>query len=225
MSKRAPEVHHELQVFADPDALATAAAEYVANFARERVASTGRFTVALSGGETPWKMLSALALLDVPWEETRIYQVDERIAPQDDPMRNRTHLERCLAKVSPTIHAMPVDAVDLERAAKDYGAELPDRIDLVHLGLGVDGHTASLVPGDRVLEVTDRLIAVTGEYQGLRRMTFTFPAIALADQILWLVTGQEKHRPLSMLVNGDPSIPAGRAKAARSLIMADQAAR
>lgn len=217
-------MHHELQTFADPGTLAKDAARFIAERAREAVTRTGRFTFATSGGNTPWAMLSELALLEVPWHETNFFQVDERIAPRGDLMRNLTHLERCLAKVDPTIRAMEVNASDLEGAANDYGSVLPDRIDLIHLGLGTDGHTASLIPGDDVLEVKDRLIAITGEYQGFRRMTFTFPAIASADQILWLVTGADKQRPLSMLVNGDTSIPAGRVEATRSLIMADQAA-
>ncbi|HVB00536.1 MAG TPA: 6-phosphogluconolactonase [Acidimicrobiales bacterium] len=217
-------MHHDLQTFADTDALAEGAARYIADRAHSAVAKTGRFTVAMSGGNTPWAMLSQLALLDVPWNETWIYQVDERIAPRGDHTRNLTHLERCLAKVRPVIKAMAVEDTDLERAARDYAGELPERIDLVHLGLGSDGHTASLIPGDPVLDISDRLIAITGEYQNFRRMTFTYPALASADQILWLVTGSDKQRPLSMLVSGDASIPAGRVEAPRSLIMADQAA-
>jgi len=224
MSRRTPDVHHDLQTFADTDSLAESAARYIADQAHNAVAKTGRFTIAMSGGNTPWAMLSRLALLDVPWDETWIYQVDERIAPRGDHMRNLTHLESCLAKVRPVIKAMAVEDIDLERATRDYAGELPERIDLVHLGLGSDGHTASLIPGDPVLDVSDRLIAITGEYQNFRRMTFTYPALARADQILWLVTGSDKQRPLSMLVNGDASIPAGRVEAPRSLIMADQAA-
>ncbi len=119
---------------------------------------------------------------------------------------------------------MPVTEPDLDAAAAAYGAALPDRFDLVHLGLGPDGHTASLVPGDPVLEVTDRLVAVTGVYQGHRRMTLTYPALARADQLLWLITGADKKVPLAQLLAGDRSIPAGRVAAARSLVLADQSA-
>jgi 6-phosphogluconolactonase/glucosamine-6-phosphate isomerase/deaminase len=119
---------------------------------------------------------------------------------------------------------MPVNDGDLEAAARRYGDSLPARFDLVHLGLGPDGHTASLVPGDPVLEVTDRPVAVTAEYQGHRRMTLTYPALARADQLLWVVTGADKRAPLARLWAGDPSIPAGRVEAAASLIMADTAA-
>ncbi len=217
-------MHHDLQTFADSDSLAESAAQFILDRAHLAVTGTGRFTMALSGGDTPWKMLAQLVLLDMPWEKTWIYQVDERIAPRGDKMRNLTHLERALGNVRPCVRAMPVDDLDLAKATRDYARELPEQIDLIHLGLGRDGHTASLVPDDPALEVTDSLIAITGVYQNLRRMTFTFPAIARADQILWLVTGSDKRSPLSMLVNGDTSIPAGRVEAARSLIMADHAA-
>lgn len=217
-------MHHELQVFADADSLAKSAARFIAALAFEVLAATGRFNVAMSGGNTPRAMLSELATLDLPWESIAIYQVDERIAPPGDSARNLTHLERCLKNVHPSIAKMPVNETDLEAASAHYGLGLPERIDLIHLGLGADGHTASLVPGDPVLEVTDRLIAISGEYQKYRRMTFTYPALARADQILWLVTGPDKQRPLSMLLNGDTSIPAGQVRTAHSLIMADSAA-
>ncbi len=217
-------MHHELQSFADPDLLAKGAASFIARLASETVARTGQFTFAASGGTTPWAMLSELALLDIPWQAIRIFQVDERIVPLDNPMRNVGNINRCLANVRANINGMPVDAVDLEQATRDYGNALPSRIDLVHLGLGVDGHTASLIPGDRALDVTDRLIAITDEYQGSRRMTFTYPAIASADQILWLVAGREKQWSLARLLDGDTSIPAGRVEAPLSLVMAEQTA-
>jgi 6-phosphogluconolactonase/glucosamine-6-phosphate isomerase/deaminase len=119
---------------------------------------------------------------------------------------------------------MPVGAPDVEAAADEYAALLPDRFDLVHLGLGPDGHTASLVPGDPVLDVTDRLVAVTAPYQEHRRMTLTYPALARADQLLWLVTGEDKRRPLAQVLAGDPSVPGGRVVAARSLVLCDTAA-
>jgi 6-phosphogluconolactonase len=217
-------VRHELASLPDPGAVAAKAASYVAGLARSAVAARGTFTFAVSGGHTPWAMFAELAGEDVPWPQVQLFQVDERVAADGDPDRNLTHLRDSLRGAPARVSAMPVTKPDLAAAAAEYGAGLPDRFDLVHLGLGPDGHTASLVPGDPVLEVTDQLVAVTGVYQGHRRMTLTYPALARADQLLWLVTGADKKAPLAQLLAGDQSIPAGRVTAARSLILADQAA-
>lgn len=217
-------MEHELEVFDDASAVAAAAAATVAAAARAAVAGAGRFTFAVSGGHTPWAMFAALADHDVPWAQVRLYQVDERVAPGGDPDRNLAHLRQALGGAPARVEAMPVEAADLEAAAGRYAAALPERFDLVHLGLGPDGHTASLVPGDPVLEVTDRLVALTGPYQGRRRMTLTYPALARADRLLWLVTGGDKRAPLARLLAHDPAIPAGRVEAAASTIMADAAA-
>jgi 6-phosphogluconolactonase len=217
-------VHHETRAFADVDDLATAAADFVAECARRAVAAKGAFSFAVSGGRTPWRMFAELLSRDVPWAQTVIYQVDERVAPPGDPGRNLTHLVDTLAGVAPLIEPMPVNDDDLDVGAERYGELLPERLDLVHLGLGPDGHTASLVPFDPVLDASDRLVAITDEYQGRRRMTLTYRALARAEQLLWLVTGSDKRDALSLLLLGDVSIPAGRVEAARSLIMADQSA-
>lgn len=217
-------MQHELEVSADPDAVAARAAGYVAGQARAAVAASGRFIFAVSGGHTPWAMFSALAGEDMPWRQVEVYEVDEREAPAGDPDRNLTHLNESLRGAPAIVHPMPVTDPDLAAAAARYAAALPERFDLVHLGLGPDGHTASLVPGDPVLEVTDALVALTQPYQGHRRMTLTYPALARADQLLWLVTGADKQDPLARLLAGDQSIPAGRVRAARSLVLADAAA-
>jgi 6-phosphogluconolactonase len=217
-------VQHQLEVMASADLVARTGAGYVQRQAVAAVADHGEFTFAISGGHTPWAMFAELARMDMPWSQVTLFQVDERAAPDGDPDRNLTHLHDTLGDVKANVVAMPVTTPDLDAAAAAYAALLPDRFDLVHLGLGPDGHTASLVPGDPVLEVTDRLVAVTGPYQGHRRMTLTYPALARAGQIMWLVTGADKTEPLARLLAGDRSIPAGRVEAAASLVLADAAA-
>ena len=169
-------------------------------------------------------MFAELASETVPWESVVIYQVDERVAPPDDPDRNLFHLHKALGSAPAQVRPMPVNDPDLTAAAAAYGALLPEHFDLVHLGLGPDGHTASLVPDDPVLSVTDRLVALTRPYQERVRMTLTYPALARADQILFLVTGSDKKGPLARLLAGDTTIPAGRVEAGASLVMADHAA-
>ena len=217
-------MRHELESLADADAVARAGAAFVADRARAAVAAGGSFYFAVSGGHTPWAMFAELASLTVPWDKVVIYQVDERVAPPDDPDRNLVHLTKALGSAPAQVRAMPVNSSDLAAAAARYASWLPEHFDLVHLGLGPDGHTASLVPGDPVLSVTDRLVALTQPYQERVRMTLTYPALTRARQILFLVTGSDKKDPLARLLAGDTTIPAGRVKAAASLVMADQAA-
>ena len=224
----------ETLIFADADAVAREAARAVAAAARAAVASRGRFVLALSGGRTPWQMLRALADEEVPWSDVHVFQVDERIAPAGDPERNLTQLRESLldrAALPPQqIYAMPVEEADLDAAASRYASTLervagvPPVLDLVHLGLGADGHTASLVPGDPVLDVSDRDVAITGVYMDRRRMTLTYPIINRARRILWLVTGADKVAMLPRLLAADASIPAGRVNPARALVLADRAA-
>ncbi len=216
----------EIQLVTVPDAatLAARAAEFVADLARTSVADHGRFTFAVSGGKTPWAMFAELAGHEVPWVSVQIFQVDERVAPEGDPDRNLTHLRESLGNAEPEVVAMPVDSPDLEAAAAAYAERLPEHFDLVHLGLGPDGHTASLVPGDPVLKVTDRLVAITQPYQGHKRMTLTYPALARAEEVLWLVSGADKRQPLARLLAGDRSIPAGLVEARHSVILADEPA-
>ena len=217
-------MHHELETLPDPQGVASAGAAFVAERARDAVKSGGRFHFAVSGGHTPWAMFAELASETVPWESVVIYQVDERVAPADDPDRNLHHLREALGPAPAQVVPMPVEDPDLEAAARAYGTSLPLHFDLIHLGLGPDGHTASLVPSDPVLSVADRLVALTQPYQGRVRMTLTYPALARARQILWLVTGADKQNPLARLLAGDQEIPAGRVEAARSLVIADRAA-
>jgi 6-phosphogluconolactonase len=186
----------------------------------------GRFALAISGGNTPLPMFKLLGEMGVDWDRVDLFQVDERVAPDGDPDRNLSHIgaylpDEALARLRP----MPVTDEDLDAAALRYEALMPKPLDLVHLGIGPDGHTASLVPGDSVLEVTDRLVALTAaEYQGRRRMTLTYPALANARGVFWLVAGEDKRDALAKLLAGDHSIPAGRVEAADGLVLADHAA-
>src|SRR5260370_41193324 len=200
-------MHHEPQTLADPDAVARADAAFVAERARAAVAASGRFHFAVSGGHTPWAMFAELASETVPWDATVIYQVDERVAPPDDPDRNLAHLTKALGSAPAQVRPMPVNESDLVAAAASYAAVLPEYFDVVHLGLGPDRHTASLVPGDPVLSVTDRLVGLTQPYQGRGRVTLTYPAPARARQILWLGTGRGKQEPLARALAGGPTIP------------------
>jgi len=224
----------EARILADADAVASEAARLIAAEARRAVAARGRFVVALSGGRTPWQMLRALAGEDMPWKAVHVVQVDERVAPAGHPDRNLTHLRESLLEHAPLpaehLHAMPVEEADLEAAARRYARTLeqvagtPPVLDLAHLGLGPDGHTASLVPGDPVLGALDRDVSVTGVYQARRRMTLTFPMLDRSRRILWLVTGADKVAMLPRLQSSDPSIPAGRVRQEQALLLVDRSA-
>src|SRR5262244_1725995 len=224
----------KIEVLADDESVAREAAAVIAAEVRAAVAERGAFVMAVSGGRTPWMMLRALSSQDVPWDKLHMVQVDERVAPAGHPDRNLTHLRDSLLKHAPLsadrIHAMPVEASDLDAGATQYAKTLqdiagsPPVLDLVHLGLGPDGHTASMVPGDPVLDITDADVAATGSYHGRRRMTLTFPIINRSRLVLWLVTGSEKAATLVRLRDGDRSIPASRVHKDRSLVLADRAA-
>lgn len=215
----------QVEVLADAEAAASRGAELIAAAAERAIAARGSFTLAVSGGHAPWRMFELLGSHELDWSRIEVFQVDERVAPRGDPDRNLTHLEASLpAAARERLRPMPVDADDLEAAAERYAAALPERFDLVHLGLGPDGHTASLVPGDPVLEVTDRAVALSGPYQGRRRMTLTYPVLAAARQIVWLVTGESKREALAKLRAGDASIPAGRVPQDAALVLAEEAA-
>lgn len=224
----------KIQILSNADAVAKAAAQFIASEARALVEARGRFIMAISGGKTPWQMLRVLANEEVPWKNLHVVQVDERIAPAGDQDRNLTHLRENLlshAPLSPKqIYAMPVEETALEAAVASYAQTLqqiagsPPILDLAHLGLGPDGHTASLVPNDAVLDVNDADVALTGFYQQRRRMTLTYPMLNRSRRVLWVVTGGEKAEMLSRLYEGDLSIPAGRIRRDRALVFADESA-
>jgi 6-phosphogluconolactonase len=218
---------HQLEVLDDADAVHERGARLIAERARAAVAERGSCALAVSGGRDPWPMFSRLEDLDMDWTKTEIFQVDERVAPAGSDERSLTHLIESLSiGAQGSIRPMPVTDDDLGAAADRYADSLPEALDLAHLGIGPDGHTASLVPGDPVLEVTDKRVAVTsGEYQGVRRMTLTYPEIERVRSLLWVVTGEEKRDALQKLIAQDPSTPSGRVKpGGESLILADRAA-
>lgn len=224
----------QIEVLANDDAVAKAAAGVIADAARKAVAERGVFTLAVSGGKTPWAMLRDLASEEVPWSQVHVFQIDERIAPEGDPDRNLTHLHESLLGNAPipkeNIHAMPVNSADPMEGAKEYEQTLreicgnPPTLDMAHLGLGPDGHTASLVPGDPVLKVADRDVALTDPvnlYQNRRRMTLTYPMINRSRKILWLATGAAKIPMIVRLKAADQGIPGGRINQSNALLLTD----
>lgn len=217
----------ETEILPDDRAASRRAAEIVAAAGREAVEARGEFNLALSGGKTPWAMIGLLGEMEeMPWAQAHIYQVDERVAPPGDEARNLTHLVQMLSlDHQSALRPMPVTSRDLELSAAEYEVHVPERLDLVHLGLGPDGHTASLVPGDSVLDVEDRRVAMTDSaYQGHRRMTLTYPALRDARKILWLTLGEGAREALARLLSGDTSTPAGRVENENMVLVADEAA-
>jgi 6-phosphogluconolactonase len=225
----------QVDILADPAAVAKSAAEFIAAQATSAIAARGRFSFAVSGGHTPWAMLRELAASSVDWTNVFLFQVDERVAPPGDDSRNLTHireslLDRVPALPAANVYPMPVEATDLDGAAEQYAqtmatvAGTPPVLDLVHLGLGPDGHTASLVPNDPVLNEDFADVALTRPYQQHRRMTLTYPTINRARCVLFVVTGADKLPALAALRRGDPKIPASHVTGERQVVMADAAA-
>ncbi len=224
----------EIRTFQSADAVAKEAADYIADRIREHLAKKGFFTMAISGGRTPWEMIKELATHDLPWEKVFLFQVDERVAPDGHPDRNLTQLFKSIENTKlPTrlnVFPMHVIAEDLDQACEEYADHIrriaeTGKLDLVHLGIGTDGHTASLIPGDEVLEVQDKSVAMTNHpYQGRRRMTLTYPLINQAEKILWVITGEEKAGMLERLLQKDPGIPAGKISQSQAIILTEESA-
>jgi 6-phosphogluconolactonase len=212
-----------LRVIPTTDAATTAASVLIEEL-RAAASVRDRVSLAVSGGDTPWETLARLQPADLDWSRIDVFQVDERVAPRDDRARNLSRLESALlSRVPATAHPMPVEHDDLDSAAADYAAALPGEIDVVLLGLGTDGHTASLVPGDAAL-ASPATVAVTSAYAGHRRMTLTYTALNRAHRIIWLVTGARKRDALAALLDGTSDIPANRVARDRALVIADAAA-
>lgn len=220
----------EVRATATADGAAEVAADVVAAEAVAAIATRGRFVWAVSGGSTPARFLAALAGHDrVDWSAVHLFQVDERIAPSGPPDRNDTMIRERFVNRRPEVryHPLPVEASDLSSALIDHLTDLerlagsPARLDLVQLGLGADGHTASLVPGDSVLHADDDL-AVTAAYQGTRRVTMTAPLLNRARQRLFLVTGAEKDEALGRLAERDPRIPGSMITTEGTMLVTDR---
>ena len=206
---------------AGPD-LADVAADVVAQELKARIALRGSASIAVSGGRTPWPVFERLSEAPIRWNAVDVFQVDERVAPPGSADRNLTGLaETLLDRVPAIAHPMPVDAPDLEAAAHRYATELPPSLDVVHLGLGDDGHTASLVPLDPSLLIEDELVAITDPYRGHRRMTLTRPVLDEAGLIVWIVSGLDKVEMVERLIAGDTSIPAGLISQERAVLVTD----
>ncbi|HSF52227.1 MAG TPA: 6-phosphogluconolactonase [Algoriphagus sp.] len=224
----------EIRTFQTANVVAKEAASFIADRIRENLSKKGFFTMAISGGRTPWEMIKELAAEDLPWEKVYLFQVDERIAPDGHQDRNLTQLfntiqgTRLMTRLN--IFPMPVIAEDLDQACEEYADYIKTitetgKLDLIHLGMGADGHTASLIPGDEVLEVMDKNVAMTSTpYQGRNRMTLTYPLINQAEKILWIITGEEKAEMLERLLQQDPTIPAGRINQNNAIILTEECA-
>jgi len=224
----------EILILEDSEAVAQKAAGFVADTLREAVAARGLATLALSGGRTPARMLELLAGEPLPWSKLHLFQTDERMVPSDDAARNARAIRRLLTEHVPLppqqLHWMPVERADTEEACGGYQATLraiagsPPRLDLIHLGLGEDAHTASLFPGDAAATRRERDVVTTAVHGGWRRMTLTAPVLEGARQLLWLVCGADKRRALRALLERDAATPAGRIPQDRALLIADRAA-
>lgn len=223
----------KLHVQSSADAAARKAAQIIADLLNKALSSRPMATVAFSGGSTPNRMFQYLAQQQIDWSRVEIFQVDERIAPAGDPARNIAALQQHLLDhidiPEQQVFTIPVEASDLDESLESYASQLktaagnPPHLDIVHLGLGDDGHTASLPPGDDVLN-SGRLVDICADFNGYRRITLTFPVLDQANSIVWLVAGADKALMLGRLLARDVEIPAGRVSQGRAILVSDEAA-
>ncbi len=223
-----------IHVLPTPEIAAERAADWLRTEIGHARAQRGRCIIALSGGRTVWRMLRDLGRLRIHWHDLQVFQVDDRVVAENDDRRHARQIADLL--IAPAMlraaqfHAMPVERSNLEAGAEEYARLLgehggtPPVLDVVQLGIGADGHTASLVPGDRLLAAHDRDVGISAPYQGVARMTLTFRVLDSARHRLWLVTGADKAAALRKLWVGDASVPAGRVARESAIIFADAAA-
>lgn len=184
---------------------AAAAAERIVFRSRDALRRRGHAAIALSGGGTAPPMIDHMVAADVDWASVTVFQVDERVAPDGHPARNAGQLDS-LARLA-TVHLLPVTAEDRRQAAQRYGALLPPRLDVVHLGLGDDGHTASWPPGEDAIRDSASTVELVGEFKGWERLTLTRRVVNRARCRVVLVSGAEKRPMVERWVSGDRSIP------------------
>lgn len=227
-----------VEILADAETLARRAVDVLVSCAAVAIDERGLFVWAVSGGTTPRRMLELLSeRRDLDWSRTHLFQVDERLAPDGDPDRNATMLDEALLTENfrrlnkpAGLWLMPVTADDPIAAAADYAASLdsiagsPVVFDLIQLGMGSDGHTASLIPNDPILDVDEVDVALTNEYQGRRRMSLTWPVLDRAKELLWVVGGASKLEAVQQFLDNDPSIPATLPTQSRATVLLDLAA-
>lgn len=212
----------DIRVALDAAAAAADAAQWAGNQLRNAVRRRGTASLAVSGGTTPAQMFAALTLVELPWREVTVWQVDERIAPDGSPDRNAPLLD-VFDTVGARIRLMPVTERDLDTSARRYADGLPTRFDVIHLGLGADGHTASWIPGDPVADEVQS-VALSGEYQGTRRMTLTPPVINGARHRLVLATGADKAAAMRGWLLRNEALPIERLHRSGTVVVLDTAA-
>ncbi len=229
-----------VEVLADGEALAERAVEFIVDAAARAIDERGQFVWAVSGGSTPRRMLQLLSeRRDLDWSRTHLFQVDERVAPDGHADRNATMLDVELLTDEFREHNQPAGiwlmpdmarGEDLEFATRLYEEQMdevtgtPVVFDLIQLGMGSDGHTASLIPDDPILDVDDRDVAMSEEYQGRIRMSLTWPVLDRAKELLWVIGGESKRPAVQLFLDNDPRIPATLPTQARATVLLDEAA-
>lgn len=212
-----------------PDQRAVREVADVAEAFADLVLQRAPTSIALSGGGTATDCYRALAARAPDWSGVEVLFGDERFVPVDDPDSNEGMARRVLlGRAAPAaVHSLAGAGTTPEAAAVAYDRLLHRHgpVDLVHLGLGPDGHTASLFPGSSALEVTDRLVVATGDdLHPHPRLTFTYPAIGSGRLVVFTVAGAEKRAALAGVLAGDPALPAARVRGGEVIVLADAAA-
>lgn len=212
----------EIRVAPDASAAAADAAEWIAGKLRLALRRRGTAALAVSGGTTPAAMFTVLVACELPWRDVTVWQVDERIAPDGSPDRNASQLA-VFDEVGAHVRLMPVGESDLNVAARRYADGLPASFDVVHLGLGDDGHTASWLPTDPVVDDAEP-VAMSGHYHGTRRMTLTPRVVNGARHRLVLATGASKAAAMRGWLLRNVALPIDRLHRSGTVVVLDASA-